>query len=106
MSDLLDRLADDTAAAVTASSPKAFEAAVRRFTSELETIPDSPAADMSNEGFARVNGLAEQMISEIERRLEREIPEAARRQLLAQSVYAIRRALEEAFRWRRHYLRG
>jgi pantoate kinase len=106
MTDVVGRLSDDAVAAVTASSSKAFETAVRRFTSDLEAVPDYPAADMTNEGFAHVNGLAEQVISDIERRLEADIPEPHRRELLAESVFAIRRALEEAFRWRRHYLRG
>ena len=105
MMELEGRLADAAAAVAADTRPKSFEAAARRFTQALQTIPDYPAAEMSNEGFARVNALAEQVISEIEHRLERNIRDADRREALTQAIYDIRAALEEAFRWRRHYLK-
>jgi hypothetical protein len=106
MPDLVERIADGAANAVLASRSKAFEAAVREFVFALQTVPDYPAADMSNEGFARVNGLAEQVISEIERRLDGTIGDRNMRERLTESIYDIRRGIEEAFRWRKHYLRS
>lgn len=104
MPDLVKRLSDAAGTALTASRPKAFDAAVRQFTATLETVPDYPATDMSDEGFARMNAVAEQVISEIERRLEGHLGDDDRREWLTGQVYAIRQALEETFRWRRHFL--
>ena len=104
MVDLAQRLTDAAVEAVHTSKPRAFDAAVERFTAALQTIPDYPAAELSNEGFARINSFAEQVISEIEHRLEGDM-DARRRETLGTRVYDIRRALEDAFNWRRHYLR-
>lgn len=105
ISPVLQRLTDDAVTAVTASRAKTFDAAVRRFTDILQTVPDCPPGEMSDEGFARMNGLAEQVILEIERHLDEDDADPERRELLAESVDEIRRGLEEAFRWRRHCLR-
>ncbi len=103
MLDLAQRLAQAAADAVDATRPKPFDAAVDRFVAALQRLPDYPARDLSNEGFARVNGLAEQVISEIDHRIETGVDET-RQVALAQRIYDIRRALEDAFTWRRHFL--
>ncbi|HZR25648.1 MAG TPA: hypothetical protein VFA59_18770 [Vicinamibacterales bacterium] len=105
MNDIVDRLDIHGREVLTTERPSSFEAAVERFTQTLATIPDSPAAELSDEGFAHVNALAEQVISQIERRLEADDIGADVRERMAESIYDIRRALEEAFRWRKHYLR-
>jgi len=105
MTELMNRLDDRGREALTAARPKSFEAAVQHFTNTLATIPDYPAAELSNEGFAHVNALAEQVISHVEHRLESDDIDLDIRERMAESVYDIRRALEEAFRWRKHYLR-
>ena len=104
MTDLVARLSDEAGNAIAASRPKSFDAALRQFTATLRAVPDYPAAGVSDEGFARMNAVAEQVISEIERRLEGHIGDDERREWLTGQVYAIREALEEAFRWRRHFL--
>lgn len=104
MNELVNQLDDHGREVLMAERPKSFEAAVERFTSTLATIPDYPAAELSDEGFARVNALAEQVISQIERRLESDDMDVDVRERMAESVYDIRGALEEAFRWRKHYL--
>jgi len=104
MLELSHRLTDAASEAIHATRPKTFDAAVERFTRILQTIPDYPGGGLSNEGFARLNGLAEQVISEIEHRLDGDVGDR-RRETLGTHVYEIRRALEEAFTWRRHYLK-
>ncbi|HZP49044.1 MAG TPA: hypothetical protein VFB07_10940 [Vicinamibacterales bacterium] len=104
MMELLHRLGQEAGDALAAQRPKAFAAAVDGFTFALQRLPDYPAAAMSNEAFARVNAFAEQVISEIEHRLDGDI-DAKYRETLSERVYDIRRALEDAFTWRRHYLR-
>ena len=104
MKDLVQRLSDAASHALSASRPRTFDASVDNFALALHTIPDYPAAEMSNETFARVNSLAEQVIAEIEHRVESETDER-HREALGERVYDIRKALEEAFTWRRHYLK-
>ena len=63
MRNLVARISDRAAAAVMTPGTKAFEAAVEGFVLALQTVPDYPAAELSNEGFARVNRPAEQVIA-------------------------------------------
>jgi hypothetical protein len=104
MTDLLDLLAAHGRTVLSAERPKLIAASAERFAETLATIPDYPAAELSDEGFARVNAIAEQVISQIEHRLDVNRLDDRTREHLADSVYEIRRALEEAFRWRKHYL--
>src|SRR5579871_4982680 len=106
MDTLVQRLSHAADAALGASRARAFDGAVNSFTSALQTIPDYPAAELSNEAFARVNSLAEQLIAEIEHRIGEDGIDDTRRTTLGERVYDIRRALEEEFNWRRHYLRS
>lgn len=105
MTDLLGLLAAHARTVLTTQRTRTFEAAVERFAQTLAVIPDYPAPEMSEDGFASVNALAEQVIAKIERRLETADLDDSGRERLAESVYDIRRGLEEAFRWRQHHLR-
>jgi hypothetical protein len=102
MTSLGDQIGDAAADALTATRPRRFDTAIDRFTLALQTVPDYPAAELSDEAFARVTSLAEQVISAIEHRLEDDVDDR-RREALGARVYDIRRGLENAFAWRRHY---
>jgi glycyl-tRNA synthetase beta subunit len=104
MDDLVEQLAAQGSAVLKSDKLKSLAVAAERFADALATIPDYPPAELSADGFARVSAIAEQVISQIEHRLaENEIDDQTRDHL-ADSIYEIRRALEEAFRWRKHYL--
>ena len=103
ISDLLAQLVERNAAIASATRGKAFEASVQQFTDAVATIPDYHHAGMSQEQFDAINGLAEQVIESIERRLYDGDDRESLRQEMAQSVYAIRKAQENVFQWRRHF---
>jgi hypothetical protein len=69
-----------------------------------EFVPDFPAAEFTTLEIEQLSATAEQVIEAIERRLENSRDRVATQQELAESVYEIRRELEEITRWRRHYL--
>jgi hypothetical protein len=104
MTELINRLDEGARAVFTTGRAKSFEAAVDRFARDLSTIPDYPAAELSDGGFAHVNALSEQVVAQIERRLESDDMDATLRERMTESIYDIRRAIEEAFRWRKHFL--
>jgi hypothetical protein len=104
VTDLLDLLTAHGRSVLTAGRAKLCAASAERFAEALETIPDYPAAELSDEDFARVNAIAEQVIAAIEHRLEAPQLDDDTRDYLADLVYEVRRALEDAFHWRKHYL--
>ena len=106
MIDLLSLLTAHGRTVLTTQQTRTFEAAVERFAQTLAVIPDYPPAEMSDKAFADVNGLAAQVIVKIENRLDANDLDDRNRERLTESVYDIRRGLEEAFRWRRQYLRS
>jgi hypothetical protein len=106
MTDLFRLLTAHGRTALTTERTRTFEAAVERFAQTLAVIPDYPAAEMSDEGFTSVIALAEQVIAKIEHRLDANDLNDSGRQRVTESVYDIRRGLEEAARWRRHYMQA
>jgi len=104
VADLIDQLAAQCGAVMNTARTKPFAIAAARFADTLATIPDYPASDMSHEAFARVNAIAEQVIAQIEERLDAGAIDDTTGEHLADTIYEIRRGLEEAFRWRKHYL--
>lgn len=105
MRSLIDRISDAAGAVAAANRARTFESALEEFVFSLQTVPDYPAAEISDEGFARLNALSERVIADIEHRLDGTALDEARRARFAESVYDIRRAIEDAFTWRKHYLR-
>lgn len=101
--DLVDQLVEHSNGVAAASRGKAFETSVSKFTETLATVPDYPHAEMSQASFDLINGLAEQVIAHVERRIEESRDDESLKEQMAESVYAIRRVLEELFRWRRHF---
>ena len=77
---------------------------MREFVGALAHVPDFPAAEFTPLEIEQLSATAEQVIEAIERRLENSKDRVATQQELAESVYEIRRELEEITRWRRHYL--
>lgn len=101
--DLVDLLLAHSNAVAAATRGKAFDTSVQKFTEALATVPDHPHAEMSQASFDLVNGLAEQVIAHIERRIDEAEDKELLKEEMAESVYAIRRVLEEMFQWRRHF---
>ena len=77
---------------------------MREFVGALAHVPDFPAAEFTPLEIEQLSATAEQVIEAIERRLENSKDRVATQQELAESVYEIRREMEEITRWRRHYL--
>jgi uncharacterized protein YgfB (UPF0149 family) len=100
--DVVDALVAHGQTVLTATRGKTLAGGVRQFIETLGLFPDNPAAELSAESFEMVTNLAEQIIAHIERRIETEDDKS--NQELAESVYDIRRNVEEIYRWRKHYL--
>lgn len=101
--DLFSRLVEHSNAVAAAHRGKTFEASVQQFTEALATIPDYRHVELSQEQFDAINSLAEQVIERIEQRLYDEDDAQSLKKEMAKSVYAIRKAQEEVFRWRKHF---
>jgi len=82
-----------------------FETAVTEFVRVLRTVPDGPPGETSTGTIQVLQHLAERVIRRIEERLARGEDRQPLQQRLAESVYDIRRALEELDRWQQHYRR-
>jgi hypothetical protein len=89
---------------LSSASGRTFLKLMREFVAALAHVPDFPAAEFSTLEIEQLSATAEQVIEAIERRLENNRDKVATQQELAESVYEIRRELEEITRWRRHYL--
>ena len=89
---------------VLATEPShAFAKAVGNFVQALATVPDYPSATFSDDAVARLLSLSEQVIEQIEQRINTEKDGAPVQQDIVGAVYEIRRVLENIDRWRRHY---
>ena len=81
----------------------AFEKAVEGFVRLLATVPDFPPAAFSDDAVGSLQSLSEQVIARIEQRVDTQQDSASVQQDIVESVYDIRRALEDIDRWRRHF---
>ena len=81
----------------------AFTKAVGRFVQVLATVPDYPPETFSDDAVSRLLSLSEQVIEQIEQRINTGKDGAAVQQDIVGAVYEIRRVLENIDRWRRHY---
>ena len=79
-----------------------FRRAVDDFVHVLATVPDERAGAVSAEGVRALETLGEDVIERIEERVS-DMAQTGDAQDLVSDVYEIRRLLEEAGRWRRHY---
>jgi hypothetical protein len=79
-----------------------FKHAVREFVHALGAVPDEGAGTLSTADVRVLQTLAENVIDSIETRVP-DIASAADAQMLVNSVYEIRRLLEDVTHWRRHY---
>lgn len=79
-----------------------FKHAVGDFVQLLGAVPDEPAGTVSSDEARVLQSLGQDVIDHIEERIP-DIASATDAQMLASSVYEIRRLLEEVTRWRRHY---
>jgi len=89
---------------LSSASGRTFLKLMREFVGALAHVPDFPAAEFTPIEIEQLSATAEQVIEAIERRLENSKDRVATQQELAESVYEIRREMEEITRWRRHYL--
>lgn len=88
------------------TSGRAFRRFTREFVDALARVPDYPAADFSPLEIEQLSSTAERVIAAIERRLEAEDDSSSVKQELAETIYDVRRNLEEIGRWRRHHLQS
>jgi len=89
---------------LSSASGRTFLKLMREFVGALAHVPDFPAAEFTPIEIEQLSATAEHVIEAIERRLENSKDRVATQQELAESVYEIRREMEEITRWRRHYL--
>jgi hypothetical protein len=103
ISDLVALLVEHSSAITAATRGRAFEANVHKFTEALATIPDYPYAEMTPALFEQANRLAEQVIESIEARLYDGDDRESLKGEMARSIYVIRKAQEDVFRWKKHF---
>jgi hypothetical protein len=99
--DFVDALVAHRQAAVATTSGRAFMREVEHFIARLNALPQHPASELSAGQFELVNSLADEMVEQIEVRLEQAKDGATLRQELAEAVYRIRREAEKVYLWRR-----
>jgi hypothetical protein len=88
------------------TSGRALRTHTRDFVDALARVPDYPAAEFSALEIAQLSSTAEHVIGAIERRIDADEERDSNKQELADTIYEVRRRLEEISRWRRHYLQS
>ena len=81
----------------------AFEKAVEGFVRVLATVPDCSPAVFSDDAVGLLLGVSEQVIAQIEQRIDTQQDSASVQQDIVEAVYEIRRVLEDIDLGRRHY---
>ena len=89
---------------LSSASGRSFLKLLRDFVGALAHVPDFPAAEFTPIEIEQLSATAEGVIEAIERRIEHGKDRVTTQRELAESVYEIRRELEEIALWRRHYL--
>jgi hypothetical protein len=89
---------------LSSASGRSFLKLLRDFVGALAHVPDFPSAEFTPLEIEQLSATAEGVIEAIERRIERGNDRVTAQRELAESVYEIRRELEEIALWRRHYL--
>jgi hypothetical protein len=85
---------------------RGFRKRAREFVDALARVPDYPAAEFTPLEIEQLSSTAEHVIAAIERRIDEDGDASSARQELAESIYDVRRTLEEIHRWRRHFLQS
>ncbi len=85
------------------ASSRHLQRAITDFIGGLRTIPDGLPDEASAGQLAALQALAERVIERIEDHLATVSDRHDVQVSLAESVYAIRRSLEEVDHWHRHY---
>ena len=85
-----------------AGSSRAFKHAVNDFVRVLGLVPDEGAGALSSDDGHLLQSIGDHVIETIEERVAGAL-DRGDRQLLVESVYEIRRLLEEVNRFRHHY---
>jgi hypothetical protein len=88
------------------AASRAFLKSVRDFVAALSRVPDYPAGTFSPVEIAQLSSTSERVIGSIETRIESRQDPSGIQQQLAESIYDVRRELEEIGRWRRHFLQS
>lgn len=81
----------------------AFIRTLSRVVAGLGEIPDWPRAALTADQMIRVRELAEETVDAVERRVESGADDERTQQQLAGTVYEIRRRMEAAETWFRHF---
>jgi hypothetical protein len=87
----------------TAAHSGAFKKAVDGFVQVLAAVPDYAPAMFSDQAVGALLELSEQVIEQIEQRINTQQDGASVQQDIVEAVYDIRRELENIDTWRRHY---
>lgn len=105
-SDLLKSAAAAAQALEAKPSPRTFRKLAREFVDAVARVPDYPAADFTAIEIEHLSTTAEYVIAAIERRLESEDDRGPVQVALAETIYDIRRGLEQIAMWRKHHLQS
>jgi hypothetical protein len=105
-SDLLKAAATAAQELMSTASSRSLRQLAREFVDALARVPGYPAAEFSPLEIEQLSSTAEHVIAAIERRIDDEDDQSSARQELAETIYDVRRNLEEISRWRRHYLQS
>src|SRR5437868_6111825 len=79
-----------------------FDAAVARFVTILQSVPDCAPSELSHDDVAALVAMSESVITRIEDRLATSDDGSGVQSDIAGSIYSIRIALEQIDLWRRH----
>lgn len=105
-SDLLSSAVAAVQALEAEPSARTFRKLTREFVDAVAQVPDYPAADFTAAEIERLSTMAESVIAAIERRLQSDDDRAAVQVELAETIYDIRRGLEQIAMWRKHNLQS
>jgi len=97
--DFVNALVGHRQAVVTATRGRTFLTEVEHFIARLHALPQHPGSQLSVEQFELISSLADQMIEQIESRIDQGEDDASLRRELAESVYRIRNHVEAIYRW-------
>ncbi len=101
--DLLATITEAALAIDTSTRGGAFDKSVQRYVTLIGTVPDYGPTALSADDATAVTMMAEDVIRLIEARLSVGSDGEDIQKDLAESIYAIRAALEQIYIWRKHY---
>jgi hypothetical protein len=102
--DVRSELLNAGHAAIANRHGRPFIRSIRAFVAALKRVPDGGPSDYQHEQLVAIRDLGERVIAEIEDRLEDADDRPQIQRELAEAIYSIRRAVENIYRWERHFL--